>query len=215
MISNSDFNTIIFGGGGHCASLLCVLNENRNKKKFKIKYIVDDHIKKKKMYDLKIITSKEFSLLNIYPKKYYAILAIGDNIKRKKIYISLKKKGFNLPNIISEKAIVNNIFNYGNANQFLNFTFTGALSEIGNNNIFNTSSVVEHNSIIGSHNHIAPNATILGNVKIGNSNLLGANSTILNNVRLNNNLTIGAGSVVIRSISKSNMTITGIPGKKS
>jgi len=139
-------------------------------------------------------------------------LSIGDNSLRKKYFLKFKdqviKKNLFHSNSLQEKEV-----KFGYANQIFANTYINSKTIIGDNNIINTSAIIEHDCRIGDHNHISVGSKICGNVSIGDSCFIGAGSIILNNLSICDNVVIGAGTVVIQDINNSG-TYVGSPAKK-
>ena len=201
----------IIGTGGHARPLIEVLDENfRNF----IKELYDVNFRKKKTKE-KILGNNVVGSLNDFVKykNKEVYLAIGDNSLRKKVFIFLKKKKINFPNLISQDAMVSEYFKKGVGNFINKKAFIGTEVSIGNNNIINTGSVLEHQIKIGSHSHVGPKAILGGHVKIGNNVLIGLGAKIINNIKICNNCTIGVGAVVTKNITIPG-NYAGVPAKK-
>ena len=207
-----DNKSVIIGGGGHFETIFEVLNEKKNKKEYKISFIIDDKLRSKTKYNINIISTKKFFELKNY-KNCNVFLAIGDNEKRKKIYSYLKKRFYKFPNLVSDKSYISKNSIIGDGNQFLIKSYIGPSVIIKTNNIFNTNSIIEHNCKVGSDNHFAPMSVILGNSEVANENLIGSNATVLNNLKIKNKITIGAGSLVNKDILNNNGKYVGVPIK--
>lgn len=137
------------------------------------------------------------------------IIAIGDNLSRKKvaetnlkdvdyitinqgIYVAAEYIGVGVQ--IAPGAVVQN----------------GVI--IKDHTIINTSTSIDHDCIIGEYCHIAPNTTLCGAVEIGDGTLIGAGSVVLPGVKIGKNCIIGAGSVVTKNIPD-NTKAFGNPAK--
>ena len=158
-------------------------------------------ILKNKVNDFKKISKKEIS------KNNNMFLAIGDNSLRKKYFNQFKDK-INVPNLISKESSISSFSKVGLANFFNYFCFIGPNSVIGNNNIINTKSLVEHDVKIGSHCHIGPGVKIGGGSSIGDNVMCGIGSILINNIKICPNVIIGAGSIVTKSINKPGTYVT-------
>ena len=54
----------------------------------------------------------------------------------------------------------------GEANVFCFNSFKGPCAHLGNNNLINAGSIIEHEARIGSHSHMAPRSVLAGRSKI-------------------------------------------------
>ena len=198
-------SNIVLGFGGHSRVIL----ENLyilNKKNIKIYDFYFSNRKKNtifksKVYDYKKISKKEIS------KKNNLYLAIGNNETRKKYFNNFKDK-IKMPNLISKNSSISQYSKLGMANFFNYFCFIGPNSTIGNNNIINTKSLIEHDVKIGNHCHIGPSVKIGGGSSIGDNVMCGIGSIIINKINICSDVIIGAGSIVTKSISKPGTYIT-------
>tara|TARA_A100001015_G_scaffold315080_1_gene426031 strand:- start:362 stop:940 length:579 start_codon:yes stop_codon:yes gene_type:complete len=187
---------ILIGGGGHCKSVIDVIEREA---KFKIVGIVDrSKFLGQKIFGYKIIGNDLD--LKILAKKYkYALITLGQ-IKsptlRVKLYNLAIKAGFILPSIISPNAYLSRYSKIGNGCVVMHHAIINANSSIGNNCIINSKTLIEHDCSISNHCHISTNATINGGVRIGSKCFIGSNVTTKNNIKIMNNSFIKAGTLV-------------------
>jgi UDP-perosamine 4-acetyltransferase len=185
----------IIGSGGHAISLI---NNFFKYKDINIIYDVFTPKKNEKIHGIKI---KKFDIKKIN-KKEKLFIAIGDNVLRKNIYYSLKKNNFTIDNCISEKANLIKPIVIEKGNYIFSDVYIGPKSKIGENNIINTGSIIEHETEIGNNCNINPGVIICGKVKIGNNVVVGAGSILLENTEICSNVIIGAGSLITKSIKR-------------
>ena len=98
-------------------------------------------------------------------------------------------------------------------NQLFANVYINSYSTIGNNNIINTSAILEHEVTIGNHNHISVGAKLCGRAKIGNNCMIGAGAIVIDKISICDNVIIGAGAVVSKDITSSG-TYVGVPARK-
>ena len=154
-----------------------------------------------------IYVCRFFEILNVYIVKNIFVDYGGHNSLRKKYFNQFKAK-INIPNLISKESSISSFSKVGLANFFNYFCFIGPNSVIGNNNIINTTSLVEHDVKIGSHCHIGPGVKIGGGSSIGDNVMCGIGSILINNIKICSNVIIGAGSIVTKSINKPGTYVT-------
>lgn len=190
---------ILIGGGGHCRSIIDVLETA----KIEIAGVVhSDDADLKDVFGYPALG--HFSDIPMLSKKYNtAVMAIGQiktAIARIKIFNILNACGFSLPNIISPRAYVSKYAKIGSGTIVMHSSTVNSNSEIKNNCIINTCSLIEHDCIISSHCHIAVGAIICGGVEIFDGSFIGAGSIVKNGVKVGYNAVIGCGSVVCHDV---------------
>jgi sugar O-acyltransferase (sialic acid O-acetyltransferase NeuD family) len=196
---------ILIGGGGHCKSVIDVI-EKQNK--FKIAGIVD--VKEKQDSDVlgyKIIASDEElpQLISKYKNVCITVGQIKSPAARIALYLQAKKLNAVFPIIISPTAYVSKHANINEGTIIMHGCIINAGVTIGVNCILNTGSLLEHEAIVGNHCHVSTNACINGQVVLGNEIFVGSSSVINNNIQVASNVIIGSGSVVNK-----NITVSGI-----
>lgn len=187
---------ILIGGGGHCKSVIDVIEQEA---RFEIAGIVDKtDLIGSKVLGYPIIGS-DSDLENLVQKYDNAIITVGQiNLvsTRIKLYNLVLKLGFSLPSIISSTAYVSKHSKIGNGTIVMGNAIVNANSFIGDNCIINSKALIEHDCFISDHCHISTNAIINGGVKIGSKCFIGSNVTTKDNITINENSFIKAGSIV-------------------
>lgn len=187
---------LLIGGGGHCRSVIDVIEHEA---KFKIVGILD----RPELLDTKVlgypVIGSDSDIENLAKKYDYALITIGQiksHSSRFKLYNLAIKAGFTLPSIISPTSHVSKYSKIGNGTIIMHNAVINTNTIIGNNCIINTKALIEHDCSISSHCHISTNATINGGVKIGPKCFVGSNATTKNNIIIKENSFIKAGSIV-------------------
>ncbi|MBT4731226.1 acetyltransferase [Candidatus Woesearchaeota archaeon] len=187
---------LLIGGGGHCKSIIDVIEEEGS---FSIAGIIDkSDLLGKTVLGYPIIGSD--SDLNQLAKKFtYALVTVGQ-IKspnlRIKLFKKAKESGFILPSIVSPRAYVSKHATIGDGTVVMHYALVNANARIGKNCIINTMSLVEHDSLIGDNCHLSTNTIINGGVVMGQGSFIGSNSTTKEGIKIDENSFIRAGSVV-------------------
>lgn len=187
---------ILLGGGGHCKSVIDVIELE---KKYKIHGIVDKpKFLGSKILGYKVIGSDlDFEYL---AKKYKnAIITVGQiqsPLVRIKLFNLARKAGFKFPPIISPRAYVSKYSRIGMGTIVLHDVVVNSNVSIGNNCIINTKSLIEHDCEISDHCHISTCATINGSVKIRSKCFIGSNATVRDGITIKENSFIKANSLV-------------------
>lgn len=205
---------LLVGGGGHCKSVIDVLEEENV---YHAIGIVEQPNKRGTLLlNYPVVGSDddlEDLFLEGYKEAFITIGSLGDSRKRRMLFEKLLSIGFEIPNIISKTAIVSQHISLGCGNFIGKNVIINVSSKIGNNNILNTGSIIEHDCVIASCVHIAPGATLSGGVRIDDASHIGTNATVIQGVSIGENTIIGAGSVVVTDMP-SNVVAYGVPCKE-
>ncbi len=185
---------LLIGGGGHCHSVIDVIELED---KYKIAGIIDKkELVGKDIFGYKIIGS-DGDLEHLYEKYKYAVITIGQ-IKsadiRIKIYDHLKSIGFNLPSIVSPLAYVSRFATLGDGTIIMHNALVNAAAKIGNNCIINTKALIEHDCIIEDNCHISTSAVLNGGGIVKQNTFFGSNATSRECIKIEN--FVKAGSVL-------------------
>ena len=187
---------ILIGGGGHCKSVIDVIEQEG---KFRIVGIID----KKNLLGLKIlgypIIGTDTDITKLAKKYQNALITIGfvkNPYLRIKLFNLAKRAGFKFPFIVSPRAYVSKHSKLGFGTIVMHNAIVNANSSIGDNCIINSKALIEHDCQISSHSHISTNAIINGGVKVGPECFIGSNVTTNNNTNINRKSFIKAGSLV-------------------
>ena len=146
-----------------------------------------------------------------YEKCCYFV-ALGEVEPRKRWYDTLVEKGLEVINVIDKTANIAKDVRYGTGNYFGKNVIVNSGTVIGDNNMFNTASIVEHHCKIGSHIRIAPATTLCGVITVGDSAFLGSNSTFIGVQKIGEHAIVGAGAVVLGNVEPYT-TVVGVPAK--
>lgn len=187
---------ILIGGGGHCRSVIDVIELEG---KFQIAGIVD----KSELLGTDVlgypVIGTDLNIENLAKKYTYAIVTIGQinsANQRIKLFDLAKKAGFILPSIISPRAYISKYAFIGNGVVVMHNAIINANASIGDNCIVNTQSLIEHDSKVNEHCHISTNATINGGVVIGSECFIGSGALIRESITIAKNSFIKAGSLI-------------------
>lgn len=205
-VSQRGGKLVIYGCGGHSRSVVNTVYAMQSNVEI---ILVDDNARKDEII-LGCRTEREYELT----EKDAYIVAIGNNVKRKKMYQKLLKHyGEYCISIISQSANVGIAVQVGRGTFIGANVYIGSQATIGSNTIINTGSVIEHEVQVGDNTHIAPHVTICGRTKVGNNVFCGAGSIIIDSIKICDDVIIGAGTVVKDNIFEPG-TYVGIPAKR-
>ena len=187
---------LLIGGGGHCKSVIDVIEQEG---KFKIAGIIDQpELLNTKVLDYKVIGNDD-DLSKLILKYKYALVTVGQIISpqlRIKIYENLKQQGFILPIITSPRAYVSKHAKVKEGTIIMHDALINANVYIGENCIINTKALIEHDAMIGKHCHISTGAIINGAVNVESGCFVGSHATTKQGINIKENSFIKAGSVV-------------------
>ena len=188
---------LLIGGGGHCKSVIDVIEQEE---RFEIAGIVD----KPKLLGSKVlgypIIGNDSDLSNLVKKYQYALITVGQIRSpslRVKLFNLANEAGFVLPSIISPNAYVSQHTSIGNGVVIMHNALVSANAVIGDNCIINSKVLIEHDCQIFDHCHISTNATINGGVVVESGCFVGSGSTTKESITIQKNSFIKAGSLVV------------------
>ena len=187
---------IILGAGGHCKSIIDVIELEA---KYQIVGIIDNELKiGDKVLSYEVIGRDE-DLKKFREKYQYAIIGVGQiktpNI-RIKLFELLKSLNYSLPTIISPRAYVSKYAFIDEGSVIMHDAFVNANAKIGKNCIINTKAIIEHDVIIEDNCHISTGVVINGGVTVGKNSFLGSNSVTKESIVIEENSFVKAGSII-------------------
>lgn len=168
---------VLIGGGGHCHSVIDVIEQTN---KYQIIGIVDtkENIGKK-VLDYEIIACDD-DLEELFKTCKKAVITIGHiktNELRKKLFEKAKNIGFDFPPIISPLAYVSKYSSIEEGTVVMHHALVNANAKIGKNCIINTKALIEHDCIVEDNSHISTASIINGGVIVKENSFVGSNST--------------------------------------
>ncbi len=185
---------VLIGGGGHCHSVIDVIEQEN---KYEIIGIIDrEELVGKKVLSYEIIACDD-DLNEIFKICKNAVISIGQiqsSVLRTKIFNNLKEIGFNLPVIISPIAYVSKYSVIEEGSVIHHHALVNANAKIGKNCIINTKALIEHDTIIEDYCHISTASVINGGVTVKKGNFYGSNATSKQEIVIDS--FIKAGSLV-------------------
>lgn len=188
---------LIYGAGGHCNSLISLI-ESTNK--YKIVGIIGKKAElnnKVLDYKIKYVDSDLKNLSKLFKNIAISITYYNNLNKRDKLFKSLRKR-FNIPNIISPFSKISKHHKIGIGNQIFHDVIISAGVEIKNNCVLNNRSLIEHNSILENNVHVSTGVIINGDCKIESNSFIGSGSIFKQGIKVKKNKFIKIGSVVTK-----------------
>lgn len=197
---NNEVLLTIIGAGGHCTSLIDVIECIET---FELKGIIAQDVEVGNFTNGYAVIGNDKDFKRFHELGFAFVIGIGQiksHSVRKRIFDQLVNLNARLPNIISPHARVSPKSQIGIGNSILHDVVINANVSIGDNCIINSKALVEHDTIIGSNTHISTGAIINGDVKVGDNCFIGSGAVIANGINVCNNVIIGAGAVVVKDI---------------
>lgn len=175
---------LLIGGGGHCHSVIDVLELQGQ---YQIYGIVDTPDKVGSTVLGYPVLGADKDLPQLFEKCAHAIISVGhiqSSALRVKLFNAAKKAGFTLPTIVSPLAYVSKHAQLGEGTVVMHHALINANARIGQNCIINSKALVEHDATIGDHCHIATAAVVNGGVVVGDNTFIGSNSVTVQGVQV-------------------------------
>ncbi|SFV68553.1 4-amino-6-deoxy-N-Acetyl-D-hexosaminyl-(Lipid carrier) acetyltrasferase [hydrothermal vent metagenome] len=185
---------ILIGGGGHCRSVIDVIELEG---KYKIAGVIDKkELIGQDVLDYKVIGCDD-DLAELFKKYKLAIVTVGQiqsSTLRVKLFTLLKDIGYILPPIISPLAYLSKHATIGEGTIIMHHALVNANAKVGKNCIINTKALIEHDAVVEDNSHISTGAIINGGVVVKESSFVGSNATSKEYIEIDG--FIKAGSVV-------------------
>ena len=192
-------NILLIGGGGHCKSVIDVIESNSE---FKISGIIDKTPASKHLLGYDILGT-DAQLEELIKENPHVLITIGQiktpNI-RKKLYEHSRDLGAILPVIVSKFSYVSKYAKVESGTAVMHGAIINSCAIVSSNCIINSKCLIEHDAVIGSHSHISTGAIINGNCSIGEGCFIGSRAVIKNGINVGANSIVGAGAIVLSDL---------------
>ena len=131
-----------------------------------------------------------------------AIIAVGDNWWRRKIYLELARilPDIKFPIIRHPSAMVSTSAELGEGAAILAGSHVGPRSRVGKFCIVNTGSSLDHDCALSDFSSLAPGVFAGGRVKIGECSAIGVGVSISHRISIGSHSLVGTGAAVFRDI---------------
>ena len=185
---------LLVGGGGHCISVIDVIEQEG-------KYAIAGIVDKKECIGKDVLGYKVIACdddLEVLFKEYkYALITVGQvksNALRVKLFNQLKKIGYTLPTVVSPLAYVSKYASLKEGTVVMHHALVNASVNVGENCIINTKSLLEHDVLVEEHCHVSTATVINGGTIVKANSFVGSNTTTKELVEIDG--FIKAGGVV-------------------
>lgn len=186
---------ILMGGGGHCRSVIDVIEQQGE---YKIIGIIDQNEAKvgSKVLGYEVIGTD--NILEGFSHIPYALVTVGQ-LDSPAVRIEIKQKlerlGFILPVIVSPNAYVSKHASVGAGTVVMHDAVINAAAIVGENCIINTKALIEHDVVIENDCHISTGAIVNGGVVVKAGTFFGSNATSKQYEEIKSGSFIKAGTV--------------------
>lgn len=143
----------------------------------------------------------------------FAVIAIGGNALRLRLFKALQRIGYGLPAIVHPTAVISASARIGDGTVVMPNAVVNPDAVIGQAAIINTGVIVEHDCWVGDSAHLAPRSVLAGNVRIGARVLFGVGSVARPECEIGADTIVGAGSVIVSDFGVGPATILGVPAR--
>lgn len=143
---------------------------------------------------------------------YGAIVAIGDNPRRRALAARILEAGLQLVNAIHPTVHLDSDVVTGQGNCLCQGVIVVAGTRIGNCVNIHTGATVDHDNVLEDGANLGPGVHTAGRVFIGRDAFLGAGTIVIPDGRVGEGAITGAGTVVIRPVEPYTKVV-GVPAR--
>ncbi|MFO1389030.1 acetyltransferase [Cellvibrio sp.] len=140
------------------------------------------------------------------------VVAIGNNLVRRKICEDLLSKNINLVSLVHPAAVVSRYAQLCAGCVIVAGAVINPYACIGRGCIINTNASVDHDCWLGDYVHISPGVSLAGGAKIGDGTWIGIGACVKQLITIGSFVTVGAGAVVVKDVSD-HSTVAGVPAR--
>ena len=188
---------IIYGGGGHCKSLIDLI---RAEGLWQIAGIVDDRLAPgSDVMGVSVLGGGQILGLLRQRGIEYAVNAvggIGDIAPRLEVFERLRAAGFAMPTVVHPRAYIEPSAIVEEGCQVFYAAYVGSEVKVGFGCIINTGAILSHECKLESYVNISPGAILAGAVTVGEKALVGMGVTVNLGVHIGVGARIGNSAVV-------------------
>lgn len=223
MPNNDKKGLVLIGGGGHCRSIIDLIESIDSYSismggKISIAKIVDKKENLNKHVVGEYFVNDTMDNLEDIAKYYKNFVIAFGQLKtpngRPELAKKITRLGGKIVTLISPYARVSPFSVIGEGTVIMHHAVVNANALVGIGSIINTGACVEHDANVGNFTHVSTNAVVNGGSTVGSYCLIGSNAVVLNSIKVSDKSVVGAGSVVIKNISDSYYVWVGNPARK-
>lgn len=168
---------ILIGGGGHCKSVIDVIEQEG---KYEIAGIIEKYVGESKPVLGYPLIGTDDELEKLREQYEYAFVTIGhvkSNSIRVKLFEKLLSLGYKIPTIISPLSYVSKHAQVAEGSVIMHHALINANAQIGKNCIINSKALVEHDAVVEDNVHISTGAIVNGGAIVKADSFYGSNVT--------------------------------------
>jgi acetyltransferase EpsM len=196
----------IFGRGGHARVIADIIDVGA---KFEVEGYVDAGAESSQHHG-RPLYEEDYFLDSFHGEN--VVIAVGENVVRKRIFEKIKDKGFRFPNVIHPSAIISKTVTMAHGNVIMANVVINPSSTIGNFCVLNTSSVLEHDCEIDDFVSLAPRSVVCGNCRLKEGVYVGSNASIIHSKTVLQWSVVASQAAVISDVPAFKM-VAGVPAK--
>ena len=158
------------------------------------------YLKKSELFGLPVVALEEVESRYAPAEHafYAALVYTQGNALRRRLYETMKAKGYRPASYVSSRAFV-----------WRNVELGEHCFVFENNVVLWSGNHIGHHSKIGDHCFVSSHVVVSGFVEIGSSCFLGVNSTFAKNLKMGNDCLVGAGTLVLGDVGDGE-TVVGV-----
>ena len=191
---------LLIGGGGHCCSVIDVLEQEG---KFEIAGIIEhEDALESSLLNYPVLGTDE-DLPQLREQYEYGLVTVGQiksSALRVKLYDHLKELNFILPVIISSRAYVSPHARLGSGTIVMHDALVNAGAKVGINCILNSKTLIEHDVNIGDHCHVSTGSLVNGGTQVGQGTFIGSGTVLRESIQVGQGTFIAAGTKVMKDL---------------
>lgn len=191
---------LLIGGGGHCASVIDVIEAGDD---YEIVGIVEaPGVDAKSLLGYPVIGTDE-NLAALLQTTPHCVITVGQleyAAVREMLYTKVKHHGGILPTIVSPLARVARSAKLGEGVVVMHHVIVNQFAVVGDNSIINNKALIEHGAQIGKHCHVATGALVNGDAEVSDECFIGSGAILVQGVMIPKKSVVGAGAVVIQHL---------------
>jgi len=208
-------NLILVGGGGHCKSIIAVVESSEQ---YIIKGILDRPEKVGNTIAGYEVVGTDDNFADYVSEQTYFLVAVGQikqAVVRRDICQRIFSAGGQLATVVASTAFVSDHAQLAPGVTVGHQAVVNTGAQIETNCIINTGAIIEHDAHIEAHCHISTGAVVNGDCQVAAHCFVGSNAVLNHGVKLAESSIIGAGSVVIADTTEAGIYVGNPAVKKS
>ena len=192
---------LLIGGGGHCRSVIDIIESSTHFQVAGIVQPTSDGLASILGYPVRGDDDALPDLLGQTPCALVTVGQLTSASLRKHLYRKLLDLRAKIPVVVSPHAHVSRHAQLGLGTVVLHGALVNAAALVGENCIINSMALIEHDARIGPHCHISTGARLNGSVVVGADCFIGSGAIVHQGVTIGEGCIIGAGCVISRDVA--------------